>query len=272
MPVSMRCITEDILADPSVCKSEEDAARVRTLGDEYHATILEAERVAFNARRAWVDGMIELCGGRKNVALRAVSSSVAKRRSPTRPSNVDAVVEEFLCPILNTLPLDPVTAEDGHLYDRTAIQEWLQRKKTSPMTNLPMGERLFPAPYAKRTIQILIDSLDPSDDRIGDWKELRVDASVTAMACFYATKLHMTPDQLRTINTKLPALPPSTGIDYVERLHKTAETMFVQHVPCHSCSYCRRSKRKRHCRFATTFRPEWIQHGDVWLKKRKSGP
>jgi len=29
---------------------------------------------------------------------------------------------------------DPVIAQDGHTYERKAIEEWLQKSKTSPMT------------------------------------------------------------------------------------------------------------------------------------------
>ena len=40
---------------------------------------------------------------------------------------VDDSASEFLCPITQELPLDPVTAEDGRVYERGAIEEWLQR-------------------------------------------------------------------------------------------------------------------------------------------------
>lgn len=34
---------------------------------------------------------------------------------------------------------DPVVAADGYTYERTAIQEWLQRRNTSPYTNLVLS-------------------------------------------------------------------------------------------------------------------------------------
>lgn len=34
--------------------------------------------------------------------------------------------------------VDPVIAADGFTYERAAIEAWLTRRATSPMTNLPM--------------------------------------------------------------------------------------------------------------------------------------
>jgi len=33
---------------------------------------------------------------------------------------------------------DPVIAADGFTYERSAIEAWLQKKSTSPMTNSPL--------------------------------------------------------------------------------------------------------------------------------------
>ena len=34
---------------------------------------------------------------------------------------------------------EPVTAMDGHSYERAAIQQWMKRRVTSPLTNKPLG-------------------------------------------------------------------------------------------------------------------------------------
>lgn len=44
----------------------------------------------------------------------------------------------FTCPITREIMEDPVVTADGHSYERRAIEEWLQRKWTSPVT----GQRL----------------------------------------------------------------------------------------------------------------------------------
>ena len=52
---------------------------------------------------------------------------------------------EFLCPITHSLPVDPVTAEDGKVYERSAIEEWLKKQQRSPLTNEVMGTKLLRA-------------------------------------------------------------------------------------------------------------------------------
>ncbi|KAI8498468.1 ADP-ribosylation factor-like protein 13B [Branchiostoma belcheri] len=41
----------------------------------------------------------------------------------------------FICPISKSIMVEPVTAADGHTYDRTEIEGWLIRNQTSPSTN-----------------------------------------------------------------------------------------------------------------------------------------
>lgn len=43
--------------------------------------------------------------------------------------------ENLICPITNEVFKDPVVAEDGFTYERTAIEEWFKTKDKSPMTN-----------------------------------------------------------------------------------------------------------------------------------------
>lgn len=47
---------------------------------------------------------------------------------------------EFLCPITNKIMKDPVTAADGHNYERKAIRRWFRRKRTSPLTNVELSD------------------------------------------------------------------------------------------------------------------------------------
>ena len=51
----------------------------------------------------------------------------------------EEIPEEFICPITQDVMRNPVLCSDGFVYEKAAIGEWLiSRKKTSPMTNLPM--------------------------------------------------------------------------------------------------------------------------------------
>ncbi len=43
-------------------------------------------------------------------------------------------IEELQCPLTHSLPIDPVIGDDGQLYEKEAISEWLKKSKKSPMT------------------------------------------------------------------------------------------------------------------------------------------
>ena len=84
---------------------------------------------------------------------------MAKRKfANTAPSFTpdDDVLQEYLCPITQELPLEPCTAEDGHCYDKWAFEKWAKTKKEgelkSPMTNQPMGTKLYPAVQVRNAI------------------------------------------------------------------------------------------------------------------------
>ena len=72
----------------------------------------------------------------------------------------DDVLGEYRCPITQELPVDAVTAQDGHTYERAAIEDWLERAKDgeakSPMTNEFMGKTLVPAMQTRNAIERLI--------------------------------------------------------------------------------------------------------------------
>eukprot|EP01052_Picozoa_sp_SAG31_P026357 SAG31_NODE_2383_length_5825_cov_13.209745_3_plen_286_part_00 len=88
---------------------------------------------------------------------------------------VNTVADEFLCPITGELPVDPVTAEDGKIYDRVAIAKWLSKKKSSPITNLAMGARLLPATQVKNMIEQLVESGSVEGEKATAWEQKRQD-------------------------------------------------------------------------------------------------
>ena len=88
---------------------------------------------------------------------------------------IDEVAEEYVCPITAELPIDPVTAEDGRCYERCAIEEWFERQPQpqvkSPVTNEPMGKRLFPAVQLRNTLKRLVESGAISGSKADAWKK-----------------------------------------------------------------------------------------------------
>ena len=102
---------------------------------------------------------------------------------------INSVVKEYVCPIALELPVDPVTAEDGRVYNRAEIQMHInnsKRKKNdgsgdfeykdlkSPMTKEPMGPNLFPAIQVRNSIRALIQSgaIEGDEGNVDQWKEV----------------------------------------------------------------------------------------------------
>ena len=107
-----------------------------------------------------------------------------KRAEPDEPATeqatklrkaVDDGVAELVCPITQELPVDPVTAEDGRVYERKAMEEWLRSKAgqavRSPVTNEPMGTKLFPAVQVRNNIKGMVKSGALSGDKAEAWKK-----------------------------------------------------------------------------------------------------
>ena len=46
--------------------------------------------------------------------------------------------ENFLCPITGEVMKDPVSDREGNTYERAAIEDWLRRNPTSPITRTPL--------------------------------------------------------------------------------------------------------------------------------------
>ena len=97
------------------------------------------------------------------------------------------LVESWTCPITYALLFDPVVAEDGKLYERAAIEEYLERKADqvtvkSPITNEEMGKRLVPATHVKSAIATLVESGQVEEEVAAAWKQARLNnAQVAAL-------------------------------------------------------------------------------------------
>ena len=46
---------------------------------------------------------------------------------------------DLMCPITLDVYRDPVLAGDGHVYERTAIVQWIKKEGTSPLTREPLN-------------------------------------------------------------------------------------------------------------------------------------
>ena len=65
-----------------------------------------------------------------------------------------------------------MTALDGHIYERAAIEEWIAKGNgKSPKTNEPMGRKLLPAPHVKSMIERMVKSGALTGDKADAWQE-----------------------------------------------------------------------------------------------------
>eukprot|EP00492_Amphilonche_elongata_P000279 TRINITY_DN113_c0_g1_i5.p1 TRINITY_DN113_c0_g1~~TRINITY_DN113_c0_g1_i5.p1 ORF type:complete len:105 (+),score=28.66 TRINITY_DN113_c0_g1_i5:141-455(+) len=49
---------------------------------------------------------------------------------------------KFLCPITRDILEDPVVAQDGNTYERSAVERWFRQCHSSPMFGTTIGARL----------------------------------------------------------------------------------------------------------------------------------
>lgn len=62
--------------------------------------------------------------------------------------------EELMCPISHKLLLDPVITPYKHCYDREAIETWLKKEPTCPITRQPLHiEDLRPCPPMRVAVE-----------------------------------------------------------------------------------------------------------------------
>ena len=97
---------------------------------------------------------------------------------------IDEMVEELVCAITQELPLDPVTAEDGRIYDRVAIAKWFAARENSnlpiksPVTNETMSKRLLPAVQIRNNIKLMVKSGFITNDKADAWERLIEDEKI----------------------------------------------------------------------------------------------
>jgi len=98
----------------------------------------------------------------------AESTSESEAANKRRKSAMDEIVKEFICPISLELPVEPVTAEDGRVYNRADIQKHIDNAEDdnlrSPVTGAPMGPTLVAAVQVQNTLHALIESGAVEDD------------------------------------------------------------------------------------------------------------
>ena len=90
-----------------------------------------------------------------------------------------AIVKEYVCPLSLELPVEPVIAEDGRVYNRADITKHIKNSKKdkdknlrSPVTNENMGPKLVPAVQVQNMIRALVESGTVDDTFVDQWKKV----------------------------------------------------------------------------------------------------
>ena len=104
-------------------------------------------------------------------AAKATELETVQLEAKRCKSVMNSLADEYICPITQELPIEPVIAEDGKVYEKGAIEEWLGKQQRSPLTGLPMGTRLMPATQARNTIEQLVQSGAIEGEKAASWKK-----------------------------------------------------------------------------------------------------
>ena len=96
---------------------------------------------------------------------------------------LDGAANEFLCPITQELPVEPVTAMDGKVYERKAIEDWFRHGNgNSPMTNQPMSTTLLPATHVRNSLELMVKSGALTGEKVDAWqKKLKEEESMAKL-------------------------------------------------------------------------------------------
>ena len=142
---------------------------------------------------------------------------------------INEIAQEFICPLSLELPVDPITAEDGKVYEREMTEKLIETQGSSlksPITNEPMGSRLLPAVSIRNAIDALMktsmidgDLAEKHEDRklVFEVKKMAAKNKIDAMrtlASWHANGSHGLPKDL----TESIALVDKT--DVLELEHK----------------------------------------------------
>ena len=141
------------------------AAALREVRKERQA---EAREVEDGARRLTLAAAGGLPATRSREAQEYVSGALPDQLPSTFSAKVELLIEGgreppkyMIDPLLLQVMHDPVTTESGNTYERSAIEKWLQRNSTDPLTNARLtSKRLVPNNTLRSQIASWIDEGD----------------------------------------------------------------------------------------------------------------
>lgn len=138
-------------------------------------------------------------------------------------------LEHLICPISYELPVDPVWAEDGNIYERECIEQHFANKQTSPVNNTSMGPRLIEARNITNMLQSMADA-GRQDELLTAWTKAKAHANRSETLPCGETKVYANGRHVRSkyesphrLKGRTVHLSKSGAIERVEWLEMTAK-------------------------------------------------
>jgi hypothetical protein len=151
----------------------------------------------------------------------------------------ESALTQLLCPITLGLPIDPVIAEDGNVYERSAIEAQLKIRLKSPLTNEPMGHKLLTARHVTNVIESFIEARF-DDDRLSAWQTAKNASDAALNGWIHLVDLFRTDLKLTKASARLAKKPLKRLLEIARRrgyhgvlqisyaIKRTAEVCFVK--------------------------------------------
>lgn len=102
------------------------------------------------------------------------SAPSSKKRRIGKVGLSDDLIDEFACPISGRLPVDPVTAMDGRIYDRHGLMTWFDKHPgttiKSPVTGEEMSKGVVTAYQFRNTLDSLVERGLLTGEAVDEWK------------------------------------------------------------------------------------------------------
>ncbi|CAE7266046.1 PUB50, partial [Symbiodinium sp. CCMP2592] len=137
----------------AIARLEQSMIRLSAQGKE-----MEALRCLRGAVAEAIAELEKKAEGRKESlqVLKDLVTAKVARALPTPPTEIstriDAIPNEFICPISQQVMEDPVQTADGYSYERSHIAEWLSRNSISPMTGKQLENKVVVPNHSLRKL------------------------------------------------------------------------------------------------------------------------
>jgi TPR repeat protein len=140
------------------------------------STIKDSTKIMANKLKPAEEASTSLSSNRgRNVSDQFISQD---KDSHILEEVVSDLIWNLCCPITRELPIEPIIAADGRVYEQYAIEAHISEVKMtggelrSPVTNEKMSEVLTQANFVKNSIHILVNAGTVEKERGREWTEM----------------------------------------------------------------------------------------------------